>query len=154
MATVEHIEDLDWAVRTFVYSFIAEHEHPPTVDDVAAALSLTHDRTVRAFRRLNGHHALFLEPGTLAIRMAHPFSGVPTAFRVRANGHTYWANCAWDMLGIPAALHSDAEIEAYCTDAQSTRVTLKVAGGQIVDSGELVHFSLPFQRWYDDLVVT
>jgi hypothetical protein len=33
-------------------------------------------------------------------------------WEVRSRGHSYWANCAWDMLGIPAALHSDADVEA------------------------------------------
>ena len=42
-----------------------------------------------------------------------PFSAIPTQVRARANDRWYWANCAWDMLGVPAALHSDAEIEAW-----------------------------------------
>ena len=31
--------------------------------------------------------------------MAHPFSGVPTDYRVESSGVAYWANCAWDALG-------------------------------------------------------
>ena len=148
------IDELDWAVRTFVYAFIAEHGHPPAIHEVSTGITLSHDRTVLAFRRLNHRHALFLEPGTLSIRMAHPFSGVSTPFRVHANGRAYWANCAWDMLGIPAALHTDAEIEAHCSDAPDTTVTLRIAGGIVSGHGEVVHFPLPFRQWYDDLVFT
>lgn len=151
---LDHADNLDWMVRTAVYGFIVDHEHPPTVEDMAALLGMTPERAALAFQRLNHRHALFLEPGTLTIRMAHPFSAVPTPFRVRADGHAYWANCAWDMLGIPAALHTDAEIEAHYADAANTPVTLSVSGGQVYGHGEVVHFSLPFQHWYDDLVRT
>jgi len=148
------IDDLDWMVRTAVYAFITEHSQPPTVDETAAQLHVPPERVALAYRRLNERHTIFLEPGTLAIRMAHPFSGIPTAFRVRANRRTYWANCAWDMLGIPAALAADAAIEASYADLSNTPVTLRVSDGQVYGHGELVHFSLPFQRWYDDLVRT
>ena len=151
---VEEIDELDWTVRAYTYTFIAQHAHPPTTRDVARALGLTTRRAALAFRRLNHRHALFLEPGKLSIRMAHPFSGIPTPFRVYANGLAYWANCAWDMFGIPAALSVDAEIEANYADAPDTRVTLRVAGGRVEGHGEVVHFPLPFRRWYDDLIVT
>ncbi len=151
---IKHIEDLDWAVRAFVYTFITNHERPPTSDEAASALGITADRARLSFRRLNQRHALFLEPGTLTIRMAHPFSSVPTPFVVRANGHTYWANCAWDMLGIPAALHTNAEIEAHYADPQNTRVILSISNSQLHAHEGLVHFPLPFRRWYDNLVRT
>jgi len=85
--------------------------------------------------------------------MANPFSAVETPFRVHARGVTYWANCAWDALGIPAALGADAQIEA--TDAETGQpVLLDVQNGQVSSHGEWVHFPLPFQRWYDDLILT
>ena len=155
--SLDEIDDLDWAVRAFVYAYITDHERPPTSDEAASALGVTTERARLSFRRLNQRHALFLEPGTLTIRMAHPFSGVPTPFLVRANGHTYWANCAWDMLGISAALQADAEIEAPYTDAQdanNTRVTLTITNNQLHPHDGLVHFPLPFRHWYDDLVHT
>lgn len=151
---LDSMNDLDWTVRAFVYTFIVENERPPSVDEAAVALGLTHERAEIAYQRLNRRHALFLDPGTAEIRMAHPFSGIPTPFRVRANGHVYWANCAWDMLGVPAALHADAEIEAHITDAHQTRVTLSISGNQLHGHGELVHFPLAFRHWYDDLIAT
>ena len=58
--------------------------------------------------------------------MAFLFSAVSTRFLVRANGHSYWTNCAWDMLGVPAALHSDAEIEAeYAEDGSPARLSVQ-----------------------------
>ncbi|WIG59901.1 MAG: hypothetical protein OJF49_002649 [Ktedonobacterales bacterium] len=151
---LDGIEERDWTVRALVYTFIAQHERPPTVGEAAAALNVTHDRVALAFQRLNRRHAVFLEPGAQTIRMAHPFSAIPTSFWVRANGHSYWANCAWDMLGIPAALHTDAEIEARVADTQHTGVTLDVIQNRVHGHGEVVHFPLPFHQWYDDLVFT
>lgn len=151
---LDHADNLDWTVRAAVYRFITDHERAPTVDEAAAISGVTPERTALAFQRLNRRHAIFLEPGTLAIRMAHPFSAVPTPFRVRANGHAYWANCAWDMLGIPAALHADAEIEAYYAETSNTPVMLSVSGDRVQGHGEVIHFPLPFQRWYDDLIHT
>ena len=105
-----------------------------------------------AYERLHERHALFLDPQTREVRMAFPFSAVPTRFLVRANGRSYLANCAWDMLGVPAALHSDAEIEAHYTEDGSP-ARLSVEGGQLRGDG-VVHFPLPLRRWYDDLVFT
>ena len=85
--------------------------------------------------------------------MANPFSGVETPFTVRANGKTYFANCAWDSLGIPAALHSDAEIEASCAQSGEP-LHLRVSGGEVRGSEALVHFLIPFRDWYNDLTST
>ena len=85
--------------------------------------------------------------------MAFPFSAVPTPFRVDAQDKSYWANCAWDALAIPAAMHCDAEIETSCAENKQP-ISLAVRDDQIIHHGERVHFLLPFQRWYTDLAYT
>ena len=85
--------------------------------------------------------------------MANPFSGVETSFRVHANGRTYFANCAWDSLGIPAALHTEAEIEAACAQSGEP-ILLSVRDGQVHGTEALVHFLIPFREWYNDLTST
>jgi hypothetical protein len=142
----------DWTVRNAVYATIVERTVPPTVDETAAALGVGPDDVRSAYERLNSRHALFLTPGSHDVRMAHPFSGVPTAFRVEVDDRTYWANCAWDTLGIPAALHADAGIEAPLGDGESIRFA--IAAGQLKGWRGVVHFPLPFRRWYDDLIET
>jgi hypothetical protein len=142
-----------WDVRTFVYRWFAETTRPPTVDRVAAAFSLSPEAAAAVFDELNRRHAFFLDPGTLTIRIANPFSAVRTAFRVHANGRAYYANCAWDALGIPAALHADAAIEASCAES-GQRIALTIAGGRVGPATPVVHFLVPFRRWYDDMVFT
>jgi hypothetical protein len=62
------------------------------------------------------------------------------------------------MLGIPVVLKSDAVMEAVCTESNET-VQLEIKDGQITNHQStnyqlLIHFPLPFARWYDDLVFT
>jgi len=142
-----------WQIRHFVYQHCADNMHPPSVADTATHFNISAQEAGEYYRELNNRHAFFLEPDTLNIRMAWPFSHVPTDFKVHANGKTYYANCAWDMLGIPAALHADAVIEAVCTE-NNEAVRLEVKDGQITNSQLFIHFPLPFARWYDNLAFT
>ncbi|HEX9839566.1 MAG TPA: organomercurial lyase [Anaerolineales bacterium] len=158
-----------WQIRAFVYNHFADTIRPPSVEEAAQHLNIEIELAGTLYKELHNRHALFLEPETLNIRMANPFSGIPTDFKVHADGKSYYANCAWDMLGIPVALalRNDAVIEAICTESDD-RVQLAVRDGQIqaqaaVPGGDIksiltsdlkIHFPLPFARWYDDLLFT
>jgi hypothetical protein len=85
--------------------------------------------------------------------MANPLSAVPTPYCVVANGQALWANCAWDSLGIPAMLHADAQIEAAFAGTGAA-ASYAVRAGALQADGGIVHFALPFRRWYDDLIHT
>ena len=155
-------DSLLWQVRHFVYNHFADTTQAPSVKDTAEHFNISNEEAGELYRELHNRHAFFLEPETLTIRMANPFSGIPTEFRVHTNGKTYYANCAWDMLGIPAALHTDAVIDAVCTESNDS-VRLEIRNGNIAQaialensgwSSLLVHFPLPFPRWYDDLTFT
>jgi hypothetical protein len=143
----------DQAVRNYVYRHFVDHARPPTIAETAGALQRSPEEVKAAYQRLNRNHAFFLEPGQDHVRMANPLSAVPTPFRVRARGQTYWANCAWDAFGIPAMLHCDASIEAVCADCQED-VFIQVKADQVLGHAEIIHFALPFQQWYDDLIRT
>ena len=157
-------DTLLWQTRAFVYSHFADTTRAPSVDETANHFNISVDEASALYKELHNRHAFFLEPETSTICMANPFSGIPTDFKVRANGKTYFANCAWDMLGIPAALRCDAVIEAVCIESNES-VQLEIRDGKIAQAAVLgggdaalcnllVHFPLPFSRWYDDLVFT
>lgn len=145
--------NLLWQIRAFVYQHFANTTRAPSVDETARHFNISTQEAGEIYKELHNRHAFFLEPDTLNIRMANPFSAIPTDFKVHANGKTYFANCAWDMLGIPAALHCDAVIDAVFTESNES-VQLEVKNDQITNHQLLVHFPLPFARWYDDLVFT
>lgn len=148
-----------WDARYFVYAFWVEHTHPPSVQDTARGLGLEMDEARALYEELNARHALMLMPGTDVIRMANPFSGVPTGFRVTITGTSahagkkYYANCAWDSFGIPAALHADATIDAFCSNTQEP-LRLHLHDGKITGDAAVVYIRMPFANWYDDLVFT
>ena len=142
-----------WDIRAFIYHHFADTTRAPSLDETAIRFALTHEEAASAYKALHAQHALFLNTSTYDILMANPFSNVETPFRVHANGKIYFANCAWDSLGIPIALHSDADVEAVCAQS-GERIMLRVRDGQVSESDVLVHFLVPFKRWYDDLVHT
>lgn len=151
--TASQLSDQDWRMRLFIYQYFVAHERPPTPDETAQHFGMAAADARRVFRRLHDHHALFLAPGTDRILMANPLSAVPTSFHVHTDGHRLWANCAWDSLGIPAMLHTDARIEA--TYAQvGENASYAITAGRLRGDGGVVHFPLPFRRWYDDLAHT
>jgi hypothetical protein len=142
-----------WEIRAFIYQHFAETTRPPNAEETASCFALSREEAASAYEELHRHHALYLKPGTHEILMANPFSGVETPFKVHANGRTYFANCAWDSLGIPAALHADAEIEAACAQSGEL-IHLRVTSEQVQGSSALVHFLIPFREWYNDLLST
>jgi hypothetical protein len=142
-----------WEIRAFIYGHFAKTTHPPQVDETASYFALTSEQAAEAYEELQHRHAILLKPGTHEIQMAWPFSAVETPFKVRANNQTYFANCAWDSFGIPAALHTDADIEAVCAQSGEP-VRLSVTSGQIQGLATLVHFLIPFRDWYSDLPST
>lgn len=147
--------ELLWQARHFVYRQFANTTHPPSVEETAKHFDISNEEANDLYRELHNRHAFFLDLETLKIRMANPFSGIPTDFKVTTNGKTYFANCAWDMLGIPAALHSDAVIEAKFTESNE-KIELQITNYKLRTTNHnlLIHFPLPFSRWYDDLVFT
>jgi hypothetical protein len=106
-----------------------------------------------AWRRLHEAHALVLEAGGDALRMANPFSAVPTAHRVRAAGRWWYANCAWDALGICAALHADGRVETSCPDCAEP-IAFEVRDGRPDDESLLFHCLVPAREWWSDIVFT
>lgn len=146
-------DDKIWEIRTFVYQHFAETTYAPDVRETATHFVLSQEEAASAYVELHQRHALYLKPGSHEILMANPFSGVATQFKVHANDQTYFANCAWDSLGIPAALHADAEIEAVCAQSGEP-VQLSVREQYILGSEALVHFLVPFRDWYNDLSFT
>jgi hypothetical protein len=146
--------DFDTAVKLHIYETIARTTQAPTSADVAEALSTSPEEVAAAYERLHKKRLLVPEPGNPSrIRMAPPFSGVETSFRVKVQGNVYSANCAWDALGIAAALQADAIIEA--ADGYSGEpLMLEVRNGQPVPEACVIHFAVPAAQWWDDILYT
>jgi hypothetical protein len=144
--------DLD--VRRQVYFAVVVRGRPPTVAEAAAALERPHEDVAASLRRLHNAHALVLRPGSTDVWMANPFCFEPTPHRVRAGGRVWTGTCAWDALGIPAALHTDGEIQSSCACCGEP-LALEVRDRALVEGADLlVHVLVPARRWWDDIGFT
>jgi hypothetical protein len=164
---------LDAEVRLAVYRHFLEEGHAPQAEGLAAELGHPVEEIEASLVRLADAHILVLEPGSLAIRMAMPFSNVRTAFRVEVPFLSWYANCAWDALGIPALLHGAGRLPAQspqriitaCADCDETLTLLFPEAGappslasdfthESQEPPPVVHFALPAARWWDDILHT
>ena len=125
----------------------------PSIGELAADLCAEHVEIERGLRSLAEAHVIVLAPGSLEIAMAHPFSGVPTAYRVESSGIGYWANCAWDALGIAALLGRDTESRAPCGEC-AEHVDFSVRDGSPVSSLGVIHLLVPARRFWEDIAFT
>jgi hypothetical protein len=146
--------DFDTKVKLAIYELTAETGNVPTSSEVSRKIDIDEEKVLAAFGRLHAKRLLLPEPGDpTRIRMAPPFSGIPTKFPVEANGKQYYANCVWDAFGIAAALHCDAISRA--SDGHSGEpLTLEVKNGAPVLKSYVAHFAVPAAHWWDDLVFT
>ena len=94
-----------------------------------------------------------LEPDATRILMAHPFSAVPTPYRVEAAGRSWYANCAWDAFGICAALHVDGRVETACADCGEP-IAVEVRAERPDDESLVFHCLVPAAHWWDDVEFT
>ena len=141
----------DKAVRYHVYDHVMREGLPPTMAETSAALDRPPGDVRDSFQRLADGHILVLQRASGEILMATPFSAVPTPFLVKAGGRSYYGNCIWDAMGIPAMLKQDAVIEASC-GCCGTAMNLKVTNGSLEEARGFAHFAIPAARWWDDVV--
>ena len=145
--------DLDANVRLAVYQHFASTTAAPSLTQVAAACSCAEQDVRASYARLRANRVLLLEPDGETIRMAPPFSGVPTQHRVEVGPRTYFANCAWDAFGIPAAFQQEGVVRSSCGQSGAP-LDLAIGPAGPAPSDWLFHCQVPAARWWADLVFT
>ncbi|HSJ62582.1 MAG TPA: organomercurial lyase [Gemmatimonadaceae bacterium] len=145
--------DSDTQVKLEIYRYFAETAEAPTVATLARRLGTDSDAVRRSFAALRAARVLYLEPDAETIRMAPPFSGVPTQHVVEIGARRWFANCAWDALGVVAALHQTATVHSECAQSGAP-LRLQVATDGPEPCPWIFHSLVPAARWWDDLVFT
>ena len=145
--------DLDTAVKLAVYRTTAQVGSVPHIAQVAELVGATAAAVKDAYARLRAQRLLLLEADGITIRMAPPFSGVPTQHRVTVDGVEFFANCAWDALGIPAAMRRPGLVRSRC-EASLEPLVLEVDLDGPASSSWLFHCLVPAAKWWDDLAFT
>jgi hypothetical protein len=139
----------DSSLRLHIYDEIVRTGHAPSVAALAHHFSTSVGEVHVALRRMHDAHALVLQPSG-EVLMANPFSVVPTPFLTESGDRRWFGNCAWDALGILAALHADGRVFTSC-GCCGDGMSLEVHDSTLVGDG-IVHFALPARRWWEDIV--
>jgi len=147
------VDEHDLQLRNVTYRLFVDLVRAPTAAEVAVASASAIDDVLTTWRRLHEARALVLNDARTEIRMANPFSAVPTAYRVLAEGTWWYGNCAWDAFGICAALESDGRIEASCPDCGEP-IAVGVRDKEPDEETLLFHCLVPASHWWDDIVYT
>ena len=145
--------DFDTNLRQAVYQHFASTGQAPSLAHIATRVAGSEDDVRAGYARLRANRVLLLEPDGETIRMAPPFSGVPTQHRVEVGRQAYFANCAWDALGIPAALQQEGVVHSSCGQSGAP-LRLHVGRDGPEPSSWLFHCQVPAARWWADLVFT
>jgi len=147
------VDDADLRLRNLTYALFVELGRAPTPDEVAERAGSSRAEVLAAWARLHEQHAIVLDRDGSSLRMANPFSAVPTPHHVVADGRRWHANCAWDAFGICAALGTDGRIETTCPDCGDA-IEVRVSDGRPDDESLLFHCLVPAAHWWDDIVFT
>ncbi len=146
-----------WQVRAFVYSHFADTTHAPSVDETAQHFNINTEEAGEIYKELHNRHAFFLEPETLK-----------SAWQTRSLGFRRISKSM--RMGkpiLPTAPGTCSASPPLCTVTRALKPSARKAmrqfnwkfGMERFSQGGtakvgLVHFPLPFARWYDDLVFT
>jgi hypothetical protein len=145
--------EYDVQVKLAVYNHFAETGRRPSPEEVARRTGSSIESVLEAYQRLCAQRLLVLESDGSSIRMASPFSGIPTQHKVEAGGIKYFANCAWDALGVLAALQKPGVIHSRCEQSSEPyHLNVELHGPE--SSDWLFHCLIPAAKWWDDIVFT
>lgn len=142
----------DVELRNATYRQFVELGRAPSPTEIATATHRSEADVRAAWIRLHDAHALVLDEAG-EIRMANPFSAVPTPHHVEAAGNSWFANCAWDAFGIGAALHVDSVIDTECPDCHDP-LRIRVGDGRPDDASLVFHVLVPAVSWWQDIGFT
>ncbi|MEK7763246.1 MAG: alkylmercury lyase family protein, partial [Nitrospirota bacterium] len=123
------------AVRQYILTQYPLLGRAPGCQEIATALGLNGPGDVRAIlERLHELDLLYLDSDSREIRLAYPFSTIPTTHLVQFRGwpaaKPVYALCAIDALGIPFMMDQDVSIESSCAYC-ATPVAVKVRDRRI-----------------------
>src|SRR5256886_14311151 len=144
---------LDPQTNLAIYRHSAETGQRSSLQVVAERVRADVSRVREAYARLGAQRVLVLDADGVSIRMAPPFSGVSTQHVVIVDETKYFANCAWDSFGIPAALQRPGQVHSRC-EQSGQPLSLEIGLEGPPPCSWLFHCLVPAAKWWDDIVFT
>ncbi len=131
-----HLDRKAETVRSYILTQYPKLGRAPTRQEMITSLRCgSADEIHAALARLHEWDMLCLDPESQEIRLAYPFSNVPTRHLVRFPGcddaTPVYSQCAVDALGIPFMVRRDVFIVSSCAHCAES-VTIEIESGQIV----------------------
>ena len=145
--------EFDTTVRLTLYNEFVRTASCPTVEALAERINAPAADVRASLERLASGKAIVLQPHSREVLMANPLCAVPTPFRVRTRGQSFFGSCVWDGLGILAMLGGDGSLDTSCACCGEA-MTIGVANGNVLWEGGIIHFAIPAKRWWEDIVFT
>src|SRR5882724_2992409 len=143
----------DTQTKLTIYRHFAETGQRPSLEVVAERVGTDISSVREGYGRLRAQRVLVLEADAESIRMAPPFSGVPTQHVVLVDETKYFANCAWDSFGIPAALHRPGRVHSRC-EQSGEPLSLEIGLEGPPPCSWVFHCLVPAAKGWDDIVTT
>lgn len=136
-----------------IIKFIVEKGYAPNVTTLAEFLDIEEKEVFNSLYALEDDHGVVLHPNRPEVWVIHPFSLAPTNFLVSCPDGEWWGNCAWCSLGVAALLDRDVTITTTI-GAHGDRVDIHIKDGKIVEENFLVHFPVPMNNAWDNVIYT
>lgn len=145
----------DREVRTAIARSIKTRGKIPTIAAVAADMGRDIATVDASFARMIEGHIFIPKKDSHEIYAYDPFCVGPTDFFVTAAGRVWFGICAWDALGIPAALGEPGVVETHCGDCgESIVVEVDADGATDVQTWTVVQIGVPARDFWKDIYFT
>ena len=132
---------------------IIDKGYAPTVSELSKFFNASEEEIKAALNALQDYHGVVLHPKNSEVWVIHPFSLAPTNFLLIKEDREWWGNCAWCSLGAAALLGGDVLIRTTL-GANGQQVTLQVKGGELLDMDYYIHFPVPMENAWDNVIYT
>jgi hypothetical protein len=151
-----HSTEFPRALRIFIYEHLLGRGLPPSSEQIGDHFGISADDARQAIGSMKVGKTVLPHPTTGEIWMAGPFAARPSTYRVFGNQLAWWANCAWDMLGVMVIANEPVRVETECTDCREpiSLDATPTAGVLSTLRDMVVHFLVPARHWYDDIGFT
>jgi Alkylmercury lyase len=145
----------DRDARNAIAASIRDRGTIPTISDVSKRLGRDRASVEESFLRMIEGRVFIPKRGSPEILAYNPFCAEPSDFTVRAGRWTWPAICAWDALGVPAALGIPGVIEASCADCGSPlRVEVGLGGAVAAAEKIVMQVGVPARQFWEDIYRT
>lgn len=140
-------------MRIFVCEHLLANGYPPRTPIIARRFGVDVADVKRMLAGMKIGKTVHVHPVTGEVWMAGPFASSETNYAVIGSAK-WFANCAWDMLGIPIIANEPTRIETKCVHCDDALVFTGYPDRPPEIDDAVVHFLVPARNWYDDLGFT